>query len=608
MGGYHGHYRRIDLSAGGGAAALGASAVASGASTVALPEAVLRQVLGGIGLGTWLLLQETRGDYDALAPEAPLVFAFAPLAGSALNTTAKAAVVSKSPLTRRLNDAMISSRFALVGKGAGADALVIVGACREWSTLFVEPEGHHLRPTPELLGLSAAEAEARIRERWGADWCVVTCGPAGEAGVPFATLSHDGRHASRGGTGAVLGSKRLKAIAVRGERMPAPAHPERVEALRTALKQASLGPGTEKYRSTGTLGNLLVFDRMGILPTRNFQQGSHPSAERLSVERLLAGGQVTRATCADCMIGCEKRVSLHGGKPARLEYENIFALGPLLDIWDMELVLRASSLCDEVGLDTITFGGTLAFAGECAEKGLLDSAELRRPAREIVLDAIALTARREGYGALLALGSRELARQVGGGSEGFAPHVKGLEIPGYHPAGMQTLGLGLAVGSRGADHNKSGAYDLDFSGTVDRFQLDPRRIEEMVEIEDQAAVMDSLILCKFVRRALRDLYTEGAEMLSAVTGAELDADDLRAAGRTIHHLKKLFNQRQGWNHAEDTLPARFLAAPGSVTEEMPPIDPEQFLAARSHYYRQRGWDAQGRLPPEGPFIRRLQLG
>lgn len=590
MYGYHGRYRRIDL---GG-----------GVTDLPLEADLLREVVGGVGLGTWLLLHETGGAYDPLSPEAPLVFAFAPLAGTQLNTTAKAAVVSKSPLTGRLNDAMISSRFALAGKGTGADALVVVGVCQEWSTLFITPEGVELRPTPEWRGLSAAEVQAALHARHGEDWCVVAAGPAAEQSVPYATLSHDGRHAGRGGTGAVLGAKRLKAIAVRGADMPPSADPERVAALRESLKRASLGPGTEKYRTTGTLGNLAVFNRLGILPTRNFTQGGDPAAEALSAERLFAEGKVVRTTCADCMIGCEKRFTLADGKSTRIEYENVYALGPLLDIWDMETVAAASRQCDEAGLDTITFGVTLAFARECARRGLLEEPALLRPAGEMLGEAIALTARNAGYGALLALGSRALSRRIGRGSEAFAPHVKGLELPGYHPGGLQTLGLGLAVGSRGADHNKSGAYDLDLSGGVDRFALDTARIAEMVALEDQAALMDSLILCKFVRRAIRDVFAEGAEMLRAVTGLAFTAEGLRGSARTVHHLKKLFNQRQGWSAAEDVLPGRFLGDPASG---LPAIDPGAFLAARSSYYRQRGWDEAGCLPPLPELLERLHL-
>jgi aldehyde:ferredoxin oxidoreductase len=452
--------------------------------------------------------------------------------------------------------------------------------------------------------------------RWGEDWDVVAIGVAGEHEVPYATLTHDGRHAGRGGTGAVLGAKRLKAIAVRGAERPRVADPARLADLRGALKERSLGPGTEKYRSTGTLGNLLVFNRIGILPTRNFSANHDGQAENLSAEGMLESAHVQRVTCRDCMIGCEKRYVGPDGSKTRLEYENIFALGSLIGVWDRDRVLEASRLCDHYGLDTISTGGTYAFAAECVERGLLELAGVRFGDGAALIAAIRKIATRSEEGALLALGSRELARRVGQGSEDFAAHVKGLELPGYHPAGLQTLGLGLAVGARGADHNKSGAYDLDLSGTVDRFGLDAGRVAAMIDLENQAAVIDSLILCKFVRRALSDVYAEGAEMLTAICGEPFAADDLREAGRAIHDLKKLFNQRQGWHVDEDTLPARFLRAAdtlpvpqpaaGTTPDEAPRIDAAAFAAARAEYYRLRGWSAEGRWQPDAELLTSLR--
>jgi aldehyde:ferredoxin oxidoreductase len=243
---------------------------------------------------------------------------------------------------------------------------------------------------------------------------------------------------------------------------------------------------------------------------------------------------------------------------------------------------------------------------------------------DALIAAIHKIALREDEGALLALGSRELARRVGQGSEHFAAHVKGLELPGYHPAGLQTLGLGLAVGPRGADHNKSGAYDLDLSGQVDRFGLDAPRVAAMIDLEDQAAVIDSLILCKFVRRALSDVYLEGAEILTALSGDAFSPDDLRKAGRAIHDLKKLFNQRQGWRAEEDTLPARFLAPaapppagrgapaagqaapPAGLQDELPRIDGAAFATARAEYYRLRGWAPDGRWQPDAELLASLR--
>ncbi|MDH4249524.1 MAG: aldehyde:ferredoxin oxidoreductase, partial [Deltaproteobacteria bacterium] len=569
--------------------------------TLPLDAITQRRGIGGVGLGVRLMLTHGATDYDPLDPEAPLIFAFAPLVGSSINTSAKAVVLSKSPLTRRLNDAMISSGFALVGKATGHDALVLTGQCPEWSVLFITPQGIRLEPAQHLLGLGAEETEAGIRERWGSQWSVAAIGPAGEALVPFATLSHDGRHAGRGGHGAVMGSKRLKALAVWGQEVRPPAHPEALDRIRKNLKQASLGPGTEKYRTTGTLGNLLVFNRLGVLPTDNFQRTGDDRAAGLSAEVLFQNEKITRGTCADCMIGCEKRVQQADGRSTRLEYENVFALGSLLGLWTLEEVLAATRRCDDLGLDTISTGGTLAFAVECAQRGWLDAPQLLNLNRDGVLTLLEAIARREGLGALLALGSRALAARLGPEAQAIAPHVKGLELPGYHLSGLQTLGLGLAVGARGADHNKSSAYDLDFSGTVDRFSLDPERVEAMIEMEDQAVLLDSLILCKFVRRALTDVYGESSAMLEALTGEAFPPEALRVAARETQHLKKLFNQRQGWSPEEDTLPQRFFknGASGTVTaqDSAPGINHRDFLIARARYYVLRGWTQDGRLSP-----------
>ena len=594
MKGFHGNYLRIDLAS-------------AQAEAIGLSETVSQAYLGGIGLGCWMLLEESPpGNYEALSPEAPLVFGFSLLAGTDLNTSAKAAVISKSPLSGRINDAMISSGFALAGKGVGSDGLVVKGACADWSVLFVSPEGIELQPAGEFLGLSAEHTEAAIRGKWGEAWQVAAIGQAGENLVPFSVISHDGRHAGRGGGGAVMGSKKLKAIAVKGGKPTTIANETELRTIGSQLKKKSLGPATEKYRTTGTLGNLSVFNRLSILPTKNFSETEHKDAHALSAEQMFSEGRMSRSTCADCMIGCEKRIELKDGGTVRLEYESIFALGSLLSIWDAPTVLEASRLCDELGLDTISMGGTLAFAMECVEKELLEMAPLSQPAGDVLLEAIRKTAGREGYGKELALGSRVLANQIGGDCLDFAPQVKGLELPGYHPGRLQTLGLGLAVGARGADHNKSSAYDLDLSGRVEPRQLDEERIAEMVEIEDQAAVMDSLILCKFIRRALDDFYGESAEILTTVTGSSFAQEALEKSARRIHNLRKLFNQRQGWEISEDTLPARFYQkdqAPASGGT----VNRQAFEAAREKYYLHRGWNEKGILTESAEVLNDLLL-
>ena len=273
---------------------------------------------------------------------------FSPLVGTPLTTSAKFAVVAKSPLTGLLNDALASSQFAMAGKLTGHDAIVVHGACRQLSVLLVDDEGVRVIDAAGLSGLPAADAEARLRESLGRGWRVAAIGPAGERGVRYATISHDGRHAGRGGLGAVLGAKRLKAIAVRGSTKVASADPQAVLAAARDLRARSFGPATAKYRELGTLANLLAFNAISTLPTRNFQAATFAGAPRLAAEDLAQLRGVARNSCASCTIGCEHIYSVRG-KKVRVEYENVFALGPMCGVSEPDAVLAASGRCDELG-------------------------------------------------------------------------------------------------------------------------------------------------------------------------------------------------------------------------------------------------------------------
>src|SRR5215217_1750681 len=432
------------------------------AATLPLPDDVLRGYIGGAGLGAWLMHRLAPAGVDPLGPDAPLAFVFSPLVGTPLTTSAKFAVVSKSPLTGMLNDALASSHFAIAGKLTGNDAIVIRGACEEPSVLLVDAGGARMEPAGELWGLPADEAERRLRERHGAAWRVAAIGPAGERLVRYATISHDGRHAGRGGLGAVLGAKRIKAVAVRSAGVKAPLvdSPAVLKAARD-LRARSFGPATAKYRELGTLANLLSFNAISTLPTRNFQAADFEEAPRLAAEDLAEARSVARNSCASCSIGCEHIYRAPGGKQARVEYENVFALGPLCGVSDPDSVLAASARCDELGIDTISAGGTIAWAMESAERGLIDAPWLRFGDADALLRAIDEIGAREGLGALLAEGSRAAARVVGQGSEAFAPQVKGLELPGFRPATPQGVGVGLGVNPRGAGHHPFGGLGGD---------------------------------------------------------------------------------------------------------------------------------------------------
>jgi aldehyde:ferredoxin oxidoreductase len=402
-----------------------------------------------------------------------------------------------------------------------------------------------------------------------------------------------------------MGAKRLKAIAVRGSRLPRAADPRAVAALARDLAERSVGPATAKYREIGTVANVAFFNRMGMLPTRNFADGDFAGAEAISGETLRLEHHTGQHACAACTVGCEHHYRTRDGGPetsARLEYETLFALGSLCGVSDPNVVLRASALCDDLGMDAISTGGTIAWAMECRERGIDlgvpheemprwgDGAALLRTVRQI--------GAREGLGDLLAEGSRAAAARVGQGSEEWAMHVKGLELPGYDPRKLKTLALGLAVAARGACHNRSSAYEVDLSDRLAP-EVDARkRAEAAAAAEDQAALLDSLTLCKFLRHALSDVHEESAALHRAVTGLPTTVDELRAAAARIGEVKKRFNLAQGWTRSLDSLPPRLLQVPSDG--EAPNIDSVWLERQIDAYYAARGWDREGR-PIEHAF-------
>jgi aldehyde:ferredoxin oxidoreductase len=386
MHGFHGCILRIDLTT-------------ASYTSLQIESSRLRRSLGGIGLGADLLYQFGPPGIDPLAPENPLIFASAPLVGTPLTTTAKYAVVTKSPLTGFIADSLSSSYFALELKRLGVDALVITGRAPTWMYLAIDGDRVVFREATHLIGKSAIETDSFLRaESDKESFRVAAIGLAGENGVRFATISNDGRHAGRGGVGAVMGAKRLKAIAIRGESETSIADPKGVAEIALAMQHKSVGTLTSKYRQIGTVANLAVFNRLGSLPTRNFQQSTFAHAENLSGESLTENNFSRRNGCAACTIRCERLFKSLDGQDQRLEYETLFALGPMCEIDDPHVLLQAARLCDDYGLDSISTGATIAWAMECAEKGLLPEASalgLRFGRAEAFLKIISMIAERQ---------------------------------------------------------------------------------------------------------------------------------------------------------------------------------------------------------------------
>ena len=584
LAGYHGQYLHVDLTH-------------NRHRLEPLAEDVLRQFLGGTGLGVYLLLQARQATVDPLSPAAALAFVFSPLVGSPITTSAKFAVVGKSPLTDRYNDALASSGFALAGKGTGVDAIVICGRATAPSILVID--GPHV----EILAGARTVGSGRVRGRRSL---------AAAVGQQLSLRRHrPGRRtprplrddlARRTTRRTRWPGRRARRQEHQGRRRPRPmplplggCHgPGR---LRTGPVAAVARAGHRQVSRTGHGSQPVGIQSTPDAAHPQLSAGQLRRRPRIAAETLAQSHAKTRRSCTACTVGCEHLYELAGRDAGvRLEYESLFALGSLCAVDDADAVLAATRRCDDLGLDTISTGGTIAFAMECAELGWLDAPWLRFGRGAAVLQAIEQIAARQDLGDQLAEGSRRLARRLGPAALARTAQVKGLELPGYEPRSLQTLALGLAVAARGADHNRSGAYEADFSDQVDRRHADQRSVVRAVETEDQAALLDSLILCKFLRGAIADIWAESAQMLHMITGWCVTPDELQLTAQRIVTAKKCFNIQAGWTPAEDTLPDRFLTS-------SPSDDPTARLTRESlqhlvqRYNQRRGWTAAGWIPP-----------
>ena len=567
---------------------------------------VLRRFIGGTGLGAYLLYTHCPPGIDAYDPANPLIFVTSPLVGSRLTTSSKFAVLTKSPLTGFIGDSLSSSFMATELKKTGCDALIVTGKSESPCLLSIDDGEVKFLDAGNFMGMTTLDTERAIKQQLGHRTRVACIGPAGENLVRFASITNDGgRQAARTGPGAVMGSKNLKAIAVKGTHAVPVRDHDALNIIGADLTRRSLGPATEKYRTLGTMANVSVFNSLGTLPTRNFQQSTFDGADGVSAEQFHKSNFVKNAHCANCTIGCEKiLVTSDKGKKAkgRMEYESAFALGPLVGVADGNTVIRASTLCDELGMDTISVGATIAWAMECFERGILttedtNGIDLRFGGGDELLECVRLIAERRGIGDLLAEGSRGAAQLIGQGTNAWAMQVKGLEMPGYEPRSLKTMALGLAVSTRGACHNRSSAYEADFSARVDRLKVDEMRGRITAEGEDFSAVLDSLIWCKFLRKAFDDLYEESAEIYRHITGWDMTAEELQLAGERINNLKKQFNIREGWSRDDDTLPPRVFdeVLPTGVAEGVGLSRQDLDMMVQS-YYEARGWREDGTIP------------
>lgn len=568
----------------------------------------LQKYLGGVGLATRLLVDNAEPGCDALGEENTIAIAVGALTGTMVPCSAKHAVAAKSPLTGFIGDSLTGSYWSNALRRAGYDALVIKGKSAKPAYLFVDDQYVLFRDAKGLWGKATFETEEAIRAEIGDRNVRVACiGVAGENLVRYACVGNDrGRQAGRTGLGAVWGSKNLKAIAVRGTQPVSVADLAELNRLSVDMAERAQGLATAKYRVTGTVGNVLTLNSLGLLPTRNLRNSTFESAEEISGEYMQSHFKEKTVACSGCPIACEQvarvREGPYDGARVSLDYESLYALGPCCGIGSFPGIIKAAELCDRYGLDTISTGVTIAWAMECFERGIFTESDtgglqLGFGNADASVALIERIAARDGFGDLLAEGTKRASEQVGQGSEKFAMHSKGLELPGYEPRGLKTYALGLAVGTRGACHNRSLAYEPDMKGQVDRLKAEKGRGRIAMEYEDLAAVLDCLMICKFIRGCFSDFHQEAVEFYRLATGLELTTDELRQVGERVTNLKKHFNIREGWSKEDDWLPARILEEPlPDGRSQGTKLTVEELRLMIDDYYEARGWTDGGLIP------------
>ncbi len=567
----------------------------------------LKKYLGGVGLATRLVYDNTPAGCDPLGPDNTLCFACSAFAGTPIPVGTKHGVAAKSPLTGFIGDSLSGSHFSEMLRRAGWDGLVIKGQAPRWTLLFIDDDRVSFMDASAYLGRGAVEVQSVIRDRLGDENVRVSAiGPAGENLVRFASIDNDGRQVGRTGNGAVMGSKRIKAIAIRGTRPVTVADPKGLMEAGLKLIKTSQGPGTLKYRSLGTPSNVLNMNAIGVLPTRNFSETTFEHADTISGEYLRDHFKVKAVACSGCSIACEQwgvvREGKYKGAKIGLDYEPLFAVGSNCGIGTLPPIIKLVEMADDLGLDAMSAGVVISWAMECYEKGLLtredcDGLECNFGNEDAAIALMEKIAHRDGIGDLLAEGTKRASEKLGKGSEHVAMHCKGLELPGYDPRSLKTTAAGYAVGTRGACHNRSLAYELDIKGVFHRFTAEPGRGKAMVDNENFACVLDCLVLCKFLRNCFDDFAHDVAEVYTMTTGIDLTAEELMAVGERVCTLKKAFNIREGWTRADDTLPPRIFEDPipagpskGSL------VTHEEFKTLVDDYYQARGWTEEGLIP------------
>ncbi len=601
MKGWTGRLLRVDLNSGH-------------TGVEAIPQEWLTQYIGGRGLAARYLYQEMDPATDALAPDNKLILATGPLTGTPVPCGARYMVVTKGALTNAITTSNSGGHWGPELKFAGYDLLILEGRAPQPSFLFIDDDRVELRDATHLWGRSVAATEDGLRRELALPRLRIACiGPAGENQVRFAAIMNDKhRAAGRGGVGAVMGSKNLKAIAVRGtggvEIADPPAFMEALGAMNASMANS---PGRKSLAQFGTAATIDMTQHFGGLPTRNFQQGQFEQAENLNGNAIRDTRMVANKACFACTIACGRVCRLGDAADKYLvnthprnwraagegpEYETVWALGADTGVGDLDAVLKANWLCNDLGMDPISMGATLAAAMELYERGVIGDDQVEMPLRfgsaEAVVRMVEATAYREGFGDELAEGSRRMGEkfehlEVFMGS-------KGQEFPAYDPRAFQGMGVAYATCNRGGCHLRAWTPGPETSGKMDRYTPHGKG-EWVAQAQDRTTAHDNTGLCMFVGAGGAGPETF-VPCLAAATGVDYTLENFLEAGERTWNLERLWNQRAGFTRADDALPRRLLEE-GLKTGPTAgrTVDLETMLRA---YYRERGWSADGVPDPE----------
>ncbi len=559
-----------------------------------LSDSVYETYLGGKGLGIYLLMKENPPGVDPLSPENKLIFCTGPITNTRIYGSCRHGVFTKSPLTGIFSESYSGGKAAEPMSRTGYDAFIFEGASDQPVWVKISDQGVLFHDAKDLWGKETYATEDEVLKRAdqkGAAALVI--GPAGENLVRYAVIENDyWRSLGRTGVGAVMGSKKLKAIVFHGDRKKELAHPDRIEQFaKETLERGKDNPGVQNYKRLGTPMLVAMNNAVGGFPSKYWHLGTFEGWEKISAESLLERCQVRPSACLRCFVACGNLSEIKKGRHKGLkiegpEYETIYAFGGLCMVHEIEEIAYLNDICDRLGLDTISAGSLCAFAMEASEMGRITEKIAWGDVDKIaqLLHEIAL---KKGVGAILAEGIRYAARVWD--MEDVAIHTKGLDPAGYDPRILKGMGLAYATSDRGACHLRATFYKAELSGMIPIDQMEGKA-KLFLEFEDRFNIHDSLILCRFYR----DLYWDWGYLSAIVemtTGFKLDEKGLRKMSSTIQNEIRRFNLREGLNPKDDTLPKRFFDEP--LGKEGKTIRREDLQRMLLEYYALRGWSPEG---------------